>query len=63
MAVPRQGDRLVPLTRCGGGGPERLDPSGLQAWLDTWDGEIGYEMAELTICVGGDIAYCHSLDH
>jgi ketosteroid isomerase-like protein len=44
-------------------GPELLDPSGFQAWLDTWDGEIGYEMAELTISIGGDIAYCHSLDH
>ena len=53
-------DLAPPLRR---GGPEMLDPSGLQAWLDTWDGEIGYEMAELTISIGGDLAYCHSLDH
>jgi ketosteroid isomerase-like protein len=53
-------DLAPPLRR---GGPELLDPSELQAWLDTWDGEIGYEMAELMIRVGGDIAYCHSLDH
>ena len=53
-------DLAPPLRR---GGPELLDPSGLQAWLDTWDGEIGYEVAELTISIGGDIAYCHSLDH
>ena len=53
-------DLAPPLRR---GGPELLDPSGLQAWRDTWDGEIGYEVAELTISMGGDIAYCHSLDH
>jgi ketosteroid isomerase-like protein len=53
-------DLAPPLRR---GGPELLDPSGLQAWLDSWDGEIGYEIAELTISMGGDIAYCHSLDH
>jgi ketosteroid isomerase-like protein len=53
-------DLAPPLRRAG---PELLDPSGFQAWLDTWDGEIGYEMAELTISIGGDIAYCHSLDH
>jgi len=53
-------DLAPPLRRSG---PELLDPSGLQAWLDTWDGEIGYEMAELTISIGGNIAYCHSLDH
>jgi len=53
-------DLAPPLWRTG---PELLDPSGLQAWLDTWNDEIGYEMAELTIRIGGDIAYCHSLDH
>jgi ketosteroid isomerase-like protein len=53
-------DLAPPLRRSG---PELLDPSGLQAWLDTWDGEIGFEMAELTISIGGDVAYCHSLDH
>jgi ketosteroid isomerase-like protein len=53
-------DLAPPLRRTG---PELLDPSGHQAWLDTWDGEIGYEMAELTISIGGSIAYCHSLDH
>lgn len=52
-------DLAPPLRR---GGQELLDPSGFQAWLDTWD-EMGYEVAELTINVGGDIAYCHSLDH
>ena len=53
-------DLAPPLRRSG---PELLDPSGFQAWLDTWAGEIAYEMAELTISIGGDIAYCHSLDH
>ena len=53
-------DLAPPLRRTG---PELLDPAGLQAWLDTWKDEIGYEMSELTISIGGDIAYCHSLDH
>ena len=53
-------DLAPPLRRTG---LELLDPAGLQAWLDTWDDEIGYEMSELTIRIGGDIAYCHSLDH
>jgi ketosteroid isomerase-like protein len=53
-------DLAPPLRRTG---PELLDPAGLQAWPDTWNDEIGHEMSELTISIGGDIAYCHSLDH
>jgi ketosteroid isomerase-like protein len=53
-------DLAPPLRRSG---PELLDPSGLQGWLDTWDGEIEHEMAELTISIGGHVAYCHGLEH
>jgi ketosteroid isomerase-like protein len=40
-----------------------LDPAGLQWWLNTWDGELSVELAELTITVGGDVAFCHCLEH
>jgi PhnB protein len=35
----------------------------LQAWFDTWDGPIGYAFADLTVAVGGDIAFSHGLSH
>ena len=44
-------------------GPSVLDPAGLQWWLDTWDGDIAYELADLTIAAGGGVAFCHSLNH
>ena len=44
-------------------GPGVLDPAGLQWWLDTWDGDISYELAGLTIAASGDVAFCHSLSH
>lgn len=40
-----------------------LDPAGLQWWVDTWDGEIAYELADLTIATSGDVGFCHSLNH
>lgn len=44
-------------------GSDLLDPGGLQWWLDTWDGEIAYELADLTVAASGDVAFCHSLNH
>jgi ketosteroid isomerase-like protein len=44
-------------------GPGVLDPAGLQWWLNTWDGEMSVELAELSITVGGDVAFCHCLQH
>jgi len=43
-------------------GPGVLDPVGLQWWLSTWDGEPIIELAELSITVGGDVAFCHYLE-
>ncbi|HEY1427788.1 MAG TPA: nuclear transport factor 2 family protein [Caulobacteraceae bacterium] len=37
------------------------DPTGLQAWFDTWDGPIGYAMEGLTIVGGADVAFAHAL--
>ena len=35
----------------------------LQAWFDTWDGPIGYDFVDVTVAVGGDIAFSHGLSH
>ena len=37
------------------------DPAGLQAWFDTWDGPIGYDVRDLTITAGSDVAFAHAL--
>jgi len=44
-------------------GSSVLDPAGLQWWLSTWDGEITVELAQLSITVCGDVAFCHCLEH
>lgn len=44
-------------------GPAALDRAGLQAWFDTWQGPIGYEVHELAVTVRGDLAFCHGLLH
>lgn len=43
-------------------GAEQRDPAGLEAWFATWDGPIGVELRDLSIAVGGDVAYSHSLN-
>ena len=40
-----------------------LDPAGLQWWLNTWDGAVSVELAQLSITVCGDVAFCHFLQH
>lgn len=34
----------------------------LADWFATWSGPIGYEIGDLTITAGDDVAYCHSLN-
>jgi PhnB protein len=34
----------------------------LQAWFDTWQGPIGYEIRDLEITAGGDVAFCTCLN-
>lgn len=34
----------------------------LAGWFATWRGAIGYEIGDLKITVGGDVAYCRSLN-
>jgi ketosteroid isomerase-like protein len=33
----------------------------LAGWFATWRGQIGYEIGDLKITVGNDVAYCHTL--
>jgi ketosteroid isomerase-like protein len=44
-------------------GSSVLDPAGLQWWLNTWDGDVVVELAQLSITVGGGAAFCHCLEH
>lgn len=35
----------------------------LQRWFDTWDGPIGWAMGDLSVEVGGDVAFAYGLGH
>ncbi|MDR6290523.1 MULTISPECIES: YybH family protein [Inquilinus] len=35
--------------------------AGLEGWFATWRGPIGYELRDLAVTVGGDVAFCHGL--
>jgi PhnB protein len=37
------------------------DGSGLQDWFDTWSGKLSFEVRDLTIVAGSDVAFCHCL--
>ena len=36
---------------------------GLEAWFDTWQGPLGYELRDLEIVSGDGVAFSHSLNH
>lgn len=38
------------------------DAKGLNAWFATWQGPIGYEIRNLRVTVGDDVAFSHSLN-
>jgi PhnB protein len=38
------------------------DAKGLNGWLVTWEGPIGYEIRDLSVRIGNDIAFSHSLN-
>lgn len=39
------------------------NPKGLQDWFATWRDQIGFEITDLRITAGEDIAFCHALIH
>ena len=42
--------------------PDMKDVPGTQAWFATFDGPVYYEVRDLKVTVGGDVAFCHSLN-
>ena len=45
-----------PLVDTGGG-------AGLEDWFATWDGPIGYDVRDVTVVAGQDVAFVHGLAH
>lgn len=43
-------------------GAEVRDVQALRAWFAGHGGRVGYEIHDLAVTVGGDVAFCHSLD-
>jgi uncharacterized protein (TIGR02246 family) len=43
-------------------GAEVLDASGRQRWFAGFDGPIDYQITELRVTAGSDVAFCHSLN-
>jgi ketosteroid isomerase-like protein len=52
---------LAPPLRTGP--KETHDPAPLEQWFATWESPIVSEPTDLTIAVGGDIAYAYGLQH
>ncbi|MEV6565706.1 YybH family protein [Streptomyces kronopolitis] len=43
-------------------GPQARDPRALEAWYATWQGPVEVTPTQLEITVGGDVAFCHSIN-
>src|SRR5690348_14514632 len=39
------------------------DLQGLRDWFGTWQGPIGFDIANLRVVAGEDVAFCHALVH
>jgi ketosteroid isomerase-like protein len=45
-------------------GPQARAAEALRAWFASHPGgPVGYEIRDLTVTAGGDVAFCHSLNH
>lgn len=40
-----------------------VDKKEVEAWFASFQSPIGYEIRDLDVTVGGDVAFCHSLNH
>lgn len=54
-----QFDLAPPLRRLG---PEPRDANDLRRWFATFDGPVDYEVLDLAVTAGEDVAFCHSLN-
>jgi ketosteroid isomerase-like protein len=52
-------DLAPPLRQAGA---DVHDVEALRGWFAGHGGSVGYEIRDLEVAVGGDVAYCHSLD-
>lgn len=52
-------DLAPPLRRMG---PDARDVNRLRGWFSGFDGPIDYEIRDLTVTAGHDVAFCHSLN-
>lgn len=52
-------DLAPPLRKAGA---EVTDPTGLREWFSKYEGPVYYDVRDLEVTVGGDVAYCHSLN-
>lgn len=43
-------------------GADVISVEAREAWFETFEGPIEYEIRDLEVFVGGDIAYCHALN-
>jgi ketosteroid isomerase-like protein len=43
-------------------GPEVHDAEGLQSWFDGFGGSVGYEVRDLSVTAGADVAFAYSLN-
>jgi ketosteroid isomerase-like protein len=41
--------------------PELLDPDGVRNWFAGFERSVDYEIRDLTVTAGEDVAFCHSL--
>ena len=55
-----QFDLAPPLKQAG---PNALNDTTLNDWFSTFQGAIGYEIRDLSITAGDNVAFCHSLNH
>lgn len=54
-----QFDLAPPLLHAG---PELRDPEGLRSWFAGFGGSVHFEVHDLAVTVGEDVAFCHSLN-
>ncbi|SDM45095.1 YybH family protein [Allokutzneria albata] len=52
-------DLAPPLSRAGA---EVTSPDGIRAWFDGFAGPLGYDVTDLVVTAGADVAFCHSLN-
>lgn len=52
-------DLAPPLGRAGA---QVTDPAGVREWFSRYEGPVHYRVRDLEVTVGGDVAYCHSLN-